>query len=217
MLGRVFNIIKKEVSLELRERYTFFSSLLYLVAITFVVFKIFDKLEGPTKIALFWILLLFTAINMIGISFGYQTQKRKLTYYQMYDPQELMLAKMLFNYSKVFVAGLIMMLLMYIFSNEALKDPILFFKVYLLVVLGIVIVLSLISAISSYSQNQSTLVAVLSLPLLIPILLIGMRLSLVSERMFSDSGVSSYLLMLLGIDVLLLSLTFIFVPIVWKS
>jgi len=217
LLTRVFNIIKKEVSLELRERYTFFSSLLYLVAINFVVFKIFDKLEGPTKIALFWILLLFTSINMIGVSFGYQTQKRKLTYYQMYDPQELMLAKMIFNYFKVFFAGLILMLLMYIFSNEPLKDPVLFFKVYLLMVLGIVVVLSLISVISSYSQNQSTLVAVLSLPLLIPVLLIGMRLSLVSERMFSDSGVSNYLLMLSGIDVLLLSLTFIFVPIVWKS
>lgn len=154
---------------------------------------------------------------MIGISFGYQTQKRKLTYYQLYDPQELMLAKMIFNYIKVFVAGLILMLLMYIFSNEALKNPILFFKVYVLMILGIVIVLSLISVISSYSQNQSTLVAVLSLPLLIPILLIGMRLSLVSERMFSDSGVTNYLLMLSGIDILLLSLTFIFVPIVWKS
>jgi len=109
------------------------------------------------------------------------------------------------------------MVLMYIFSNEPLKDPILFFKAYLLMVLGIVVVLSLISAISSYSQNQNTLVAVLSLPLLIPILLLGMRISLISERMFSDSEVSSYLLLLSGIDVLLLSLTFIFVPIVWKS
>ena len=217
MLSRVFNIIKKEVSIELRERYTFFSSLLYLVAINFVIFKIFNKLEGPTKIALFWVLLLFTAINMIGFSFSYQSQKRKLSYYQLYDPQELMLAKLVFNYAKVFIAGLILMLLMYIFSNEALKNPVLFFKGYMLMTLGIVVVLNLISAISSYSQNQNTLVAVLSLPLLIPILLIGMRISLISERMFSDSGVSNYLLMLTGIDILLLSLIFVFVPIVWKS
>lgn len=201
----------------MRERYTFFSSLLYLACIVFVVFKIFDKLEGPTRIALFWVLLLFTAINMIGFSFSFQTQKRKLTYYQLYDPQEIMLAKLIFNFVKIFVAGFLLMFLIYIFSDESLKDPILFFKGYLLMTLGIVIVLSLVSAISAYSRNQNTLVAVLSLPLLIPILLLGMRISLISERMFSDSEVSSYLLMLSGIDILLLSLTFIFVPIVWKS
>ncbi|NNE13967.1 MAG: ABC transporter permease [Saprospiraceae bacterium] len=217
MFDRVLHIIKKELSIELREKYTFFSSILYLIAITFVVFKVFGKLEGPTKMALFWILLLFTAINMIGFSFSYQTQKRKLNYYQLYDPQELMTAKLIFNFIKVFLAGLVLLLLMYIFSNEPLKDGVLFFKVYILMVLGIVVVLNLISAISSYSQNQNTLVAVLSLPLLIPILLLGMRVSLISERMFSDSGVAKYLLMLSGIDLLLLTLSIIFIPIVWKS
>ncbi|MBT8232283.1 MAG: ABC transporter permease [Saprospiraceae bacterium] len=217
MFDRVLHIIKKELSIELREKYTFFSSILYLIAITFVVFKVFGKLEGPTKMALFWILLLFTAINMIGFSFSYQTQKRKLNYYQLYDPQELMTAKLIFNFIKVFLAGLVLLLLMYIFSNEPLKDGVLFFKVYILMVLGIVVVLNLISAISSYNQNQNTLVAVLSLPLLIPILLLGMRVSLISERMFSDSGVAKYLLMLSGIDLLLLTLSIIFIPIVWKS
>lgn len=217
MVHRVFNIIQKEFQIELRERYSFLSSLLYLLTITFVVFKIFDKLEGPTRIAIFWVLLLFASVNILGFGFSYQAQKRKLIYYQLYNPQDYILAKWLFGWIKMIIAGGLLWILIAILSNQSLLDPWLFIKSSILMITGIVTVLNLVSLISSYSQNQNTLVSILSLPLLIPILLLGMRICLVSERMFSDSGVGNYLLLLCAINVILFSLTYIFVPIVWKS
>ncbi len=203
--------------MEFRERYGFLSSILYLVAITFVVFKVFGSLEGPTKVALFWVIFLFTCINIIGTSFSSQSIRRKIQYYQLYDPVELLMAKLLFNFIKVLIAGTILILLQALFSGESLVNPKLFYKSFVLASFGLTVIMCLISAISSYSDNQNALVSILSLPLVIPILLLSMRVSLISERMFLDSAVGKYLSMIFGIDLLLFSLSLIFIPIIWKS
>jgi heme exporter protein B len=154
---------------------------------------------------------------MVGNSFNFQTHRRKLFYYQLYDPVEVMIAKLLLNYVKIMLAGFILILLLILFSGESLVDPNLFVKNFLITIAGLTAVLTMVSGISAYSQNQNSLVAVLSLPLLIPILLLGMRVSLISERFFSDPAVNKYISMLIGIDILLVALCLIFIPLIWKS
>jgi len=217
VLKRIHYIIAKDFTIDRRDKYSFLSSLLYLAAITFVVYKVFNNLNGPTRIGIFWILLVFTAINIVSHSFSYHSKKRKLLYYQLYKPEELIIAKIIANVIKLLIAGVILLGLQYIFSEEWIKNSSLFFMAYGLAVIGVVVILTLSSALSSYAQDQSALVSVLSLPLLIPILLIAMRVSLIADRMFVDTAVDNYLMMLLGIDILLISLTVIFIPIIWKS
>ena len=220
MLKRIYHIIRRDVTVELRERFTFFSNILYLAAITFVVYKIFGTLEGATKMALFWVLMVFTSINIVGYSFSQISQARKLNHYQLYDPTELMIGKLIINSIKLFIAGVILMGLQSLLGNEWLKQPYLFLQVYILAVIGIVAVMTLVSAISVYSQSQNGLVSVMSLPLLIPILLLSVNVSIISENpetMQLGSTLNNYLLMLLGIDIVLVVLTIIFIPIIWKS
>lgn len=216
-MRRIIYIIRKEWLLEFRKKHAFLSSILYLAAITFVVFKVFGSLEGPTKTGLFWVIYLFTCINIVGNSFSYQSMRRKYLYYQLYDPVELLIAKILFNFLKLVLAGLILLFLQTIFSGESLINPGLFMKSFFLAAFGLTVILTMISAISSFSENQNALVAILALPLVIPVLLLGMRISLVSERFFSDPAVGKYLSMIAGIDLLLLSLSLIFIPVIWKS
>jgi len=77
--------------------------------------------------------------------------------------------------------------------------------------------MTLISSISSYSQNQNTLIAIMSIPLLIPILLVGMRLSLISERIIVDTEINNYLIMLVGINIVYIAILIIFIPLTWKA
>lgn len=217
VLNRFIHIIKKEWTLEFREKYGFLSSLLYLIAVCFVIFKVFGKLEGPTRMGLFWLIFLFTAINIVSASFNVQTIRRKLYYYQLYDPVELLIAKIAFNYLKLFLAGCLLVALMILFGGESLKGPGLFLQSFAIVAFGICILLCVVSAISSFSDKQASLVSILSLPMMIPLLLLGMRLSLISERFFSDSATGTYVLMLIGIDLLLMSLAVLFIPLIWKS
>jgi len=200
-----------------REQYSFLSAILYLTTITFVVFKVFGDLSGPTRIGIFWVLLLFTAVNIVSNSFGSNSSRRKLTHYQLYDPFEVLSAKLILNFIKVLLAGLTLLLLLKVFTNHSLIDPLLFGKTLVLTVLGIVAAMTMVSSLTVYSGNQSALLTILAVPLLIPVLLIGMKVSLVSERMFFDTAVNSNLLMLLGIDIIMIVMGLIFITITWKA
>lgn len=217
MLHRIFHIAKRDLTLEFRERYSFLSALLYLVAITFIVYKVFGRIEPPTRIGLFWILILFTCINVVSYSFSFHSQKRKYYHYMLYRSYELIIAKWLINLIKMLVAGFLLAFLQSIFANEPLKNIALFSQVYFLSIVGMTAAMTLISSISSYSQNQNTLIAVMSIPLLIPILLIGMRLSLISERIIMDTEINNYLMMLVGIDIIYVAILLIFIPLTWKA
>jgi heme exporter protein B len=115
------------------------------------------------------------------------------------------------------IAGSVLIFLQSVFANESLKNIGLYSQVYFLGIVGMTAAMTLISSISSYSQNQNTLIAVMSIPLLIPILLIGMRLSMISERIIMDTEVNNYLLMLIGIDVVYVAMLIIFIPLTWKA
>lgn len=216
MLKRIYHIIIKDLRVDQREKYSFLASLLYLTTITFVLFKVFGNLEGPTRMGIYWVILLFISINIVSSSFGYNTAKRKLSHYQLYDPVELLIAKLVLSFGKLLIAAAVMMLLFLFFSSVPLKDPWLFSQVLVLGCLGMVAALTLISSITIYTQNQTALMTVLALPLLIPILMIGMRVSLISERMFFDTAVDSNLLMLLGIDLIMVVMGLIFINFTWK-
>jgi len=203
--------------MDARDKYSLLSSLLYLVSITFVIFKVFGNLEGPTRIGIFWVLLLFTAVNIVNGSFGSNASRRKLYHYQLYDPIEIFISKIILNFFKLLIAGIVLLILFKVFSNAGLKNPLLFGKTLVLAVLGIVSSMTLISSLTIYSSNQSSLLTILALPLLIPVLLIGMKVSLVSENMFFDTAVDSNLLMLLGIDLIMLVMGIIFISITWKA
>jgi len=217
LLKRVTYIIRKDLLIDTRDRYSFLAAILYLVTITFVIFKIFGDLSGPTRIGIFWVLLLFTSINIFADSFGTASNRRILSQYQLYNPTEVLGAKLILNFVKLAIAAIILVLLFRVFSNESLVDPVLFGKTVALAILGITATITLTSTLTVYAKNQNALLSILSIPLLIPILLIAMKVSLVSERMFFDTAISSNLLMLFGIDIILLVMGLIFISITWKA
>ncbi len=203
--------------MDARDKQSLLASLLYLVTITFVIFKVFGDIQGPTRIGIYWVLLLFTAVNIVSGCFGTNASKRKLYHYQLYDSLEIYLAKLITNFSKVFIAGLVLIVLFRVFSDTGLKDPVLFLKTLVLSTLGLVAGMTFISSLTIYSSNQGSLLSILALPLLIPVLMIGMKVSLVSENMFFDTAVDSNLLMLLGIDIIMLVMGMVFISITWKA
>jgi len=166
---------------------------------------------------IFWILIIFTSLNIIAYSFSHHSHKRKLNHYILYRPYDVIVAKLGLNFVKLILAGGLLIALQVLFSQESLKEPLLFFGAYSLAAVGITTVLTLISSISAFTDNQNTMMAILAIPLLIPILLLSMRVSLISERVLVDTQVNDYLLMLTGIDIILVVLILIFIPFTWKS
>jgi heme exporter protein B len=59
--------------------------------------------------------------------------------------------------------------------------------------------------------------AILSFPVILPVLMTLMRLSAIALRLIQDTSYQRDIINLLAIDVILLTLTFVLFPFIWKD
>ena len=90
-------LLKKEILLEWRSKYALNGILLYVISTVFVCYLSFKTTPPLVWNALFWIILLFAAVNAIAKSFMQESKGRLLYYYQIACPQAIILAKIIYN------------------------------------------------------------------------------------------------------------------------
>ena len=87
LLKEISILLKKEIILEWRQRYALNGMLLYVVSTIMVVYMSFNlkgsTLQPVTWNALFWIIMLFTAVNAIAKSFNQERYGRFIYYYTL--------------------------------------------------------------------------------------------------------------------------------------
>ncbi len=101
LLQEIGVLIRKEIVLEWRQRYALNGMLLYIVSTVMVCYFGLGQnsaaLNPPTWNTLFWIILLFTAVNAVAKSFGQERAGRLLYYYTLASPQGIILSKIVYN------------------------------------------------------------------------------------------------------------------------
>ncbi len=217
-LSEVKAFIWKDVLLEWRQRATIGGVVLYLISTVFVAYLTFEGLADlRTWNALFWLILLFTAINAIQKSFMQENESRHLYYYTLISAHGVINAKMIYNALLMTVLGLAGLLVFLMFMGNPIASPGLFLVNMILGTIAFSSVLTLISAIASGSRNNFTLMAILGFPLVLPLLLVLIRVSGMALEGASFAAASPDLLVL----ILLICITFILsnllFPYIWKE
>ena len=99
MLNQVYYLIKKELTIEWRNRYAVNGILLYLISTIFICYLSFnvraDQLDPVTWNVLFWIIILFAAVNAVAKSFIQEKHGQFLYYYWVHDPVAVIVGKTL--------------------------------------------------------------------------------------------------------------------------
>lgn len=218
MLSEIGHMIRKEITLEWREKFAFNGVLLYLVSTVFVCYLSFARIiDVPTWNSLFWIIMLFAAINTVLKSFLQERDGRLLYYYTLLKPQSIINAKIVYNAVLMAALGLAGLLVFISFMGNPVENMPLFVLNMLLGVAGFSSVLSMVSAIASKARNNFTLMAVLSFPLVLPLLLVLIR---VSAAAIGGAGLVDELpnllviVLLTGITLVLSNILF---PYIWKE
>lgn len=94
----ILQLLKREFTLELKQRYALNAILLYVVSTVFVCYLSFKTLvDVPTWNALFWIIILFTAVNATSKSFSTESRSRLLYYYTLASAQAIILSRIIYN------------------------------------------------------------------------------------------------------------------------
>jgi heme exporter protein B len=161
--------------------------------------------------------VLFASINAVVKSFVQESGARQLYHYQLVNPVMLLLAKIIYNTLLLFVLSMLSFGAYSMVAGNPVKDWALFFWVLVLGSTGFSVAFTFISSIAAHANNSATLMAILSFPVVLPILMSLMRLSTIALRLMQDTGHWRDVLNLLAIDGILLTLTFVLFPYVWRE
>ena len=172
-------LIKKEMLLEWRSKYALNGVLLYVVSTVFVCYLSFISVPNPlTWNALFWIIMLFASINAVAKSFLQESRGRHLYIYTLVSPSALIIAKTIYNSFLMIVLTLIALFFYsLVFPFNSGIDLPMYILATILGSLSFAIIFTMVSAIASKAGNGGMLMAVLSFPIVIPVLIVLIKLS----------------------------------------
>jgi len=212
----IYTLIRKDLLLEVRQQYSFYGILLYIIATIFVLYMTIREPEAKVWNGLFWIIQLFICINAVAKSFLQETRGRMLYFYSIVNPRDFILAKLVFNSVLMLLMSFLSILLFSLFLGNPVQKVLPFIGLVLLGGWSLSLVFTFLSAIAAKAQQNAAIMAILGFPIIIPQLMLLMQLS---NTVFSDkTGIAlSTLLLIVTLDVLVVMLAVILFPFLWKD
>ena len=220
-IRNLFHLVRHELKLEMKQKHFLSSIVLYIVSTIFVCSLSFTSIED-TKIwnALFWIIILFSLTNAISKSFLNENSDKQLFLYTLLNPRVLILGKILYNLVlSVFLVLLSFFIFNFFIQSDGLKN--INFSLFLLaVVLGSMSIsstLTMVSAIASKTNNNIGILSILAFPILIPSLLLSIQFSNLAINGGTAEMASQFIVFLSLINLLIIILSFLLFPYLWRE
>jgi len=220
-LRLIFELFKKEIILELRQKYALNGILLYVFSTLYIILISFQRINAEAWITLYWIVILFASVNAGAKSFIQEGKGRLLYYYNISSPQNIILAKLLYNCILISVISIIAFIGFILFFGNAIDKPWNFVLIMLLGSTGLAGILTMVSAIASKARGSATLMTILSFPVIIPQLLLLIKLSRRAASMAImhinlDIGYEE-LLGLACINMIVVVVSYMLFPYLWRD
>jgi len=217
----VLTLIRKEFILELRRKSVISGIGLYLLSLIFICYITFtlrnNVISEATWSALFWLTILFSVVNSVAKSFIGEKKGLSIYYYAIASAEAIIISKIIYNTILCMVLSVTGYLLFYVFIHNPVKDNLIFLMTLALTSIGFSASLSLISGIASKTNNSNILMAVLSFPIVISILLMAIKITKNVLDGLDRSASYDELLNLLAINCILGALAWLLFPYIWRS
>lgn len=218
MLSDLIYLAGREFRLEWRQKSALMGVLIYVVSTIFISYLSFRQIvDVPTWNALFWIIMMFAGVNAVARSFMQESAGLQFYYYTVLNPASVILAKILYNTLLLTAIALINFLFYALFLGNPVADVPAFVVALFLGSAGLAATLTLISAIASRAGNNPSLMAILSFPVLIPLLMTIMRFSKNAIDGLGWSVNGTYALALAALTVMVTTLSYLLFPYLWRD
>lgn len=221
MWNQVFVLIAKEITLEWRQKYALNGILLYVVSAVFITYLSVGARQGtlgvPTWNALYWIIILFSAVNAVAKSFIQEHQGRQLYFYMIASPEVIILSKIIYNTFLTLFLALLGYAVFSLILGNPVQDQGMFVLNLILGAIGFSACLTMVSGIASKAGNNGTLMAILSFPVIIPILLMAISISKNAIDGLDRSVSVDKIFTLMAINAIVGAVSYILFPYLWRS
>jgi heme exporter protein B len=220
-LNRIASIFFKDLKSEYRNRYGISAITLFiLTSITMLVFSTAQEKLTPTLFSgLLWVIMFFSA--MTGLSKGFVREEEKQTSMLLKitsRPTAVYFGKLIYNLIFAIVMNFFAWLMfMVFFDGLIIKNIGGFLIILLLASIGLASATTVISAIISKAGMKNSLFTVLSFPVLIPLIIVGIE---ATTKTFEGAGLNellSDLQILIAYSGILIPISYIVFDMIWEE
>ena len=161
--------------------------------------------------------MLFASVNAIAKSFLQENKGRQLYYYSIASARAVIISKIIYNILLMLILSIVALgFYMMVFHNPV-GDPLYYFLAVLIGSISFASVFTMISGIASKANNSGALMAILSFPVIIPLLMVLIKFS--KNAMDGlDKSVSTNEIGVLGaINLIVITVSLLLFPYLWKE
>lgn len=215
-------VLRKDILSEYRTRYAINAILLFGVTTLTVVSFSVGQLGLPPDVyaALFWIIIFFSAMSGLAQVFVKEEESRTAIVLRLTsDPTAIYLGKLTFNFLLLVLLELIITPLFFIMTDARAGNVGLFLVILLVGSIGLAGASTLIAAIISKASIKGALFAVLSFPILLPLLIgaIGGTRKALGTGADPFSAASPELQLLISYAVVMITAGWLLFEFVWEE
>lgn len=221
MNSKAYNLFLKDFRSELRTRYAINALAMFIiVAISVILFSIGnEKINENLTAGLFWVVIFFTAMS--GLSRAFVSEEERgttLTLQLIASPTTVFSGKLIFNVILVFAMNAIIAILYgTLFEDFVIKNFLLFFATFVLGNIGLAVSSTIIAAIIAKAGAKGTLYPVLSFPILLPLILTCVQLTLFSFDGTSFEKSKFELAIVVSYDVIMITVSYLLFDFIWRE
>ncbi len=216
-MSPVIALIKKDLTIEWRQRYAINGILLHTISSVFVVFLSIKMLNPPTWNALFWLILLFTSVSAVAKSFIAEQKGRSLYYYGIASARQIIISRVIYNSMLMVLIALICLGVYITVMGNAVQNMLFYGLCMVAGCIGFAGTFTFISSIAAKAGNSNLLMPVLSFPVILPLLLVLIKASKKAMDGIDFTLIYPDLLVLLFINFIIVALAYILFPFLWKE
>lgn len=216
-MKQVTAIIQRELRHELRSRKSLLAILLYIGSTVYISYLAFQhNLDSTTWNALFWILIIF--ISMFAASGSFAGREGEMLYiYTLVSPRKFILARLVYNGLFMLFVSIMAFLGFVFFVGYPISNALVFMANMILTVWGISSLLTMSFAISAKGGGGFTLMAVISFPLMVPLLITAQHISGMCLQGSELDNVFGNLASLLALDGIIGALCYLLFAYLWRD
>lgn len=221
MNKKAYSLFLKDFRSELRTRYAINALAMFIiVAISVILFSVGNEKISPSLTGgLFWVVIFFTAMS--GLSRAFVSEEERgtaLTLQLIASPSTVFSGKLIFNIILVFAMNtVIAVLYSAMFDAFVIKNFALFLTSFVLGNIGLAVSSTIIAAIIAKAGAKGTLYPVLSFPILLPLILTSVQLTLFAFDGISFERAKYELAIVVSYDVIMLTASYMLFDFIWKE
>jgi heme exporter protein B len=217
----MLHLFLKEFQLELKRKSVIAGLAIYLFATVFICYLSFalrQNLITPLVWgALFWITILFSAVNTVAKSFIGEKKGKDIYYYSIAKPEAIVLSKIAYNFFLCSLLSFTGLGLFVVFLGSPINDYFIFTGLILLTSFGFSASLTLLSGIAAKANNSNILMAILSFPVIISIILMAVKVTKNCIDGLDRSASWDEMITLLAINCIVAAASYLLFPYIWRS